>query len=242
MNNKTSQGKGVVPPAGGADGNEPNAARPEGVQTSVKRGPGRPRKQKSKDNNVAPDQGNLSYDSDAERVAEAISRSLMDAPTGKAAAPRTRLDFSSLRSGGSNKVRITRSQSEERERCAQSDDFRVSAQDATAEAEAPQREAQRPGRIEFNDDVNDSAPGDNGLAAAETQIQEQVNMRVAEARALRARELTRKLQEEERRRHAAAVEAEVERRVQQLLLADEAVFSNNVAPSTPYAWLGKIKF
>ena len=88
-------------------------------------------------------------------------------------------------------MRTTRFRSAVRARLARSDDFMASAPNATAEAEAPSQEAQQPGRIDFDDDVNDYAPVDNGLAAAETQIQEQVNKRVAEARALRARELTR---------------------------------------------------
>jgi hypothetical protein len=123
---------------------------------------------------------------------------------------------------------MTRSQSAERERGAQGDDFRETAQDSSAEAEAPRGEAQRPVRIEFDSDVDDDAaiepaPLEFVLAAAELQIREQVNKRVEEARALRARELNRKSQEDERRRRAAAVEAEVERRVQEILLADEDV-------------------
>jgi len=240
MNNKTSQRKGVVPSAEGAGMNEPNEARPEGAPVSAKRGPGRPRKQTSKSNAIiSSDQGNrLSYDSEAERVAEAISLSLMDAPSGEAAAPRKRLDFSSLRSRGSNNVRIMRSQSAERERCAQSDDFRETAQDSSAEAEAPRGEAQRPVRIEFDSDVDDDVAVEPAslevvLAEAELQIREQVNKRVEEARALRARELNRQRQEEERRRQAAAVEAEVQRRVQQVLLEDEAeVKSVSTAPTT----------
>ena len=113
--NKKSQRR-AVPSAVGAADNEPESVRPEGVQTSAKRGPGRPRKQTSKSNaKFSPDQGNrVSYDSEAERVAEAISLSLMDAPAGKAAATRKRLDFSSSRSRGSHNVRIMRSQSAER--------------------------------------------------------------------------------------------------------------------------------
>ncbi len=55
-------------------------------------------------------------------------------------------------------MRTTRSRSAERARLARSDDFMASAQNATAEAEAPSQEAQQPGRIDFDDDVNDYAP------------------------------------------------------------------------------------
>jgi hypothetical protein len=186
---------------------------------------------KSKVTTLAPDQGNISrYDSDAERIAEAISRSLTDATAGAAEALRTRPDSSSLRSGGTTTMQITRSRSEERERHARSDDFRVSAQHATVEAEASQRIAQRSVRIDFDDDVINSAPLEDVLAAAELQIREQVNLRVAEVRA--RMEFTRKMQDEERRRQAAAVEAEVQRRVQQLLLADKAEV-HSVAPASP---------
>ena len=178
----------AVPSVVGADANEPETVRPEGVQTSAKRGPGRPRKQTSKYTNLAPDQGNVvTYDSDAERVAEAISLSLSDAQAGEAAASRKRLDFSSPRSRGSINMRTTRSQSAERERRTRGDDFVASAADSTAEAEAPRGEAQR-SRIEFDDEAVDdtviaSAPLSFVLAAAELDIREQVNKKVTEARA-----------------------------------------------------------
>ncbi len=192
------------------------------MPVSAKRGPGRPRKDKSK-NATAPDQGTAAsaYNSDDERVAEAIAQSLADAMAGEAEAPRMGPDSSSLRCGRTANVRHTRFQSEERVRQTGIDEFQTSARQVTAEAEVLQRAAQRPGRIEFDDEVVHSAPVEEVLAAAQLQIQEQVNKRVAKVKAVRARmEHTRKLQEEERRRQAAVVEAEVQRRVQEMLLAE----------------------
>jgi hypothetical protein len=71
----------LVPPAEGASSNEPNAARPEGVQNSARRGRGCPRNDKGKDIINASDQGKSipTYNSSDERVAEAIALSLSDA-------------------------------------------------------------------------------------------------------------------------------------------------------------------